>query len=75
VLGPDTTSLIRLLVEGGNSPATAEGPPHKQMPSFAGKLTSAEMAQVLSFVRTTWGNNAAPVTTRDVDVLRGDIHK
>lgn len=75
VLGADTTSLIRLLVEGGNSPDTQGGPKRQKMPSFAGKLTNSEMAQVLSFVRTTWGNNAAAVTTRDVDSVRSAIHK
>jgi mono/diheme cytochrome c family protein len=32
VLSEDTTSLIRLLVEGGNSPATKHGPPRQAMP-------------------------------------------
>jgi mono/diheme cytochrome c family protein len=75
VLGADTTSLIRLLVEGGNSPDTKGGPQRQKMPPFAGKLTNIEMAQVLTFVRTTWGNNASPVTTRDVESVRGAIHK
>jgi mono/diheme cytochrome c family protein len=45
------------------------------MPAYADKLTSTEMAQVLTFIRTTWGNNASPVTTRDVTRLRANIHK
>jgi mono/diheme cytochrome c family protein len=75
VLGPDTTSLIRLMIEGGNSPDTQHGPPRKNMPAYAGMLTNTEIAQVLTFIRTTWGNNASPVTTRDVILLRDDIHK
>ncbi|MGA7814004.1 c-type cytochrome [Caballeronia sp.] len=75
VLAPDATSLMRLLVEGGNSPDTQGGPPREKMPAFATKLTSEEMARVLTFVRSTWGNNAAPVTTRQVISLRADIHK
>ena len=75
MLGADTTSLMRLMVEGGNSPDTQQGPPRKNMPAYAGKLTNTEMAQVLTFIRTTWGNNASPVTTRDVTQLRADIHK
>jgi alcohol dehydrogenase (quinone), cytochrome c subunit len=75
VLSADTTSLIRLMVEGGNSPDTKQGPPRKNMPAYAGTLTNTEMAQVLTFIRTTWGNNASPVTTRDMIQLRNSIHK
>jgi alcohol dehydrogenase (quinone), cytochrome c subunit len=75
VLAPDTTSLIRLLVEGGSSPETKNGPERKKMPAFAEKLTTAEIAQVLTFIRTTWGNDARPVATREVQTLRADIHK
>jgi mono/diheme cytochrome c family protein len=45
------------------------------MPSFADKLSSEEMAHVLTFIRNTWGNAAPPVTTRDVTSVRGAIHK
>jgi alcohol dehydrogenase (quinone), cytochrome c subunit len=75
VLASSPTSLIRLLVEGGASPGTANGPPSRKMPSFAGKLTDTEVARVLTFVRTTWGNAADPVTTRDVAEVRAAIHK
>jgi alcohol dehydrogenase (quinone), cytochrome c subunit len=75
VLGAQTTSLVRLLVEGGGSPNTEGGPPPRKMPAFAGKLTDAEMAAVLTFIRNTWGNAAPPVTTRDVRSVRSAIHK
>ncbi len=75
VLSPHATSLVRLLVEGGRSPDTQEGPEPHRMPSFAGHLTSTEMARVLTFVRTAWGNDAQPVTPRDVRSVRGAIHK
>jgi alcohol dehydrogenase (quinone), cytochrome c subunit len=75
VLAADPSSLIRLLVEGGQSPQTTSGPPREKMPAFNKKLTSEEMAQVLTFVRSTWGNSAAPVTTRQVTTLRDGIHR
>ncbi|MDR3389582.1 MAG: cytochrome c [Rudaea sp.] len=75
VLAPQTTSLVRLLVEGGASPHTQQGPLSRKMPSFADQLTSEEMAQVLTFIRNTWGNAAPPVTTRDVTGVRDAIHK
>jgi mono/diheme cytochrome c family protein len=45
------------------------------MPSFAGKLTDTEMARVLTFVRSAWGNEAEPVTPREVRILRHVVHK
>jgi mono/diheme cytochrome c family protein len=75
VISEDTTSLIRLLVEGGNSSATQHGPPRQAMPAFAGTLTDVQIAQVLTFVRASWGNDARPVTTNDVASLRRQLHK
>jgi mono/diheme cytochrome c family protein len=75
VLSASSASLVRLLVEGGGSPHTESGPEPRKMPSFAGKLTDNEMAQVLTFVRTTWGNTAGPVTRNDVSNVRSALHK
>ncbi|MFM0115285.1 cytochrome c [Paraburkholderia nemoris] len=75
VLAPDTSSLIRLVLEGGSSPQTLNGPEHRKMPAFANQFTDTEIANVLSFVRATWGNEAKPVATRDVSVMRGQIKK
>jgi mono/diheme cytochrome c family protein len=75
VLAPDTTSLGRLVIEGGASPQTLNGPSTRKMPAFANQFTDAEIASVLTFVRTNWGNEAQPVATRDVAVLRGTLKK
>jgi len=75
VLAEDTTSLIRLLVEGGNSPSTLTGPPRQSMPGFAATLADVQIAQVLTYVRSAWGNNAQPITANDVSSLRSKLHK
>ncbi|WP_061152474.1 cytochrome c [Caballeronia arvi] len=75
VITEDTTSLLRLLVEGGNSPATIHGPPRQAMPPFAGRLTDLQIAQVLTYVRAAWGNDARPITTNDVVSMRSNLHK
>jgi mono/diheme cytochrome c family protein len=75
VLDEDTTSLIRLLVEGGNSPNTISGPPRQNMPAFVGVLTDLQIAQVLTYMRGAWGNDSGPVTTNDVSQLRKELHK
>ncbi|SAL01338.1 alcohol dehydrogenase cytochrome c subunit [Caballeronia pedi] len=75
VISEDTTSLIRLVVEGGTSPATTHGPARQPMPPFADRLTDVQIAQVLTYVRASWGNDARPVTANDVASLRSSLHK
>lgn len=75
VLAEDTTSLIRLMVEGGNSPSTLTGPQRQQMPRFAGMLADVEIGQVLTYIRSAWGNNAQSITANDVSSLRQKLHK
>jgi mono/diheme cytochrome c family protein len=73
VLSDDATSLIRLVVQGGRGPRTATGPVPQMMPGFDATLTDVQMAQVLTYVRGTWGNTARPVTTNDVTELKGKL--
>lgn len=73
VLAPNTASLVRLLLEGGQSPRTDAGPPPEKMPAFARDLSDVEMARVLTLVRSSWGNDAPPVTPRDVALTRAAL--
>jgi alcohol dehydrogenase (quinone), cytochrome c subunit len=41
-----------------------------RMPQFRLQLNDEQIAQVLSFVRGAWGNDAAAVTTDRVKTLR-----
>ena len=43
------------------------------MPDFSGSLDDGEIAQVLSYVRTSWGNSAAPVSEQEVGSQRGAL--
>jgi mono/diheme cytochrome c family protein len=43
------------------------------MPNFSGSLDDPEIAEVLSYVRTNWGNSAAPVTEQEVAALRTEL--
>jgi cytochrome c6 len=43
------------------------------MPDFSGSLDDAEIAQVLSYVRTSWGNNAAPLSGAEVAAQRATL--
>ena len=41
------------------------------MPSFKADLSDADVAAVVSYIRGTWGNSAAPVSAADVAAGRG----
>ncbi len=73
VLSDDATSLIRLVVQGGRGPRTPIGPAPQMMPAFNNTLTDVQMAQVLTYVRQSWGNIARPVTTNDVTRFKGKL--
>ncbi|WP_292435765.1 cytochrome c [Methylobacter sp.] len=75
VLAENTTSLIRLLLEGSKTAQTKEGPKPQEMPAFAEKFSDLQIAEVLSFIRNSWGNKASPVTPREISSLRRRLQK
>jgi mono/diheme cytochrome c family protein len=63
-------NAIRLVLNGGYPPATDENPRPYGMPPFAGLLSDNEVAAVVSYIRTAWGNRGIPVSARDANELR-----
>ncbi|KQX95042.1 c-type cytochrome [Variovorax sp. Root473] len=59
------TNLIQVIAHGGFLPATAGNPRPYGMPPFGHALDATEVAEVLTYIRGSWGNNAAPVTQLD----------
>ena len=79
-LGPDAmlqqadpTGLEHLILAGSRVGSTATRPSPLTMPSFAWKLTDAEIADVSTYIRNRWGNRAAPVPASKVGDLRGRL--
>jgi mono/diheme cytochrome c family protein len=62
---------IRIVLNGGFPPGTAGNPRPYGMPPFSHVLDDAEVAAVLSYLRASWGNQAAPVSAREVNRYRG----
>jgi len=60
------TNAARIVLYGGYPPGTAGNPRPFGMPPFADALTNVEIAEVLTFVRSAWGNQANAVTANDV---------
>ena len=70
VLLDNSNNPILSVMQGGFAAATAGNPRPYGMPPFMLRLSDAELAQVLSYVRTSWGNQAAPVLELDINTLR-----
>ena len=73
VLAQDPNSLIRLVLAGGALPGTAEAPSALGMPGFAWRLSNEEVAELLTFVRNSWGNQASSVSAGEVARVRGSL--
>ena len=61
---------IRMVLNGGYPPGTAGNPMPYGMPPFAQSLSDDEVAAVVTYIRTAWGNRGAPVSARDANTLR-----
>ena len=61
---------IRIVLNGGFAPGTAGNPRPYGMPPFSHVLNDTEVAQVVSYLRSAWGNNAPPVDGNDVNRYR-----
>ena len=59
------------MLRGGFPPTTAGNPRPFGMPPFATALSDEDVADVLSFLRASWGQRAPAVSTLEVGRYRG----
>jgi alcohol dehydrogenase (quinone), cytochrome c subunit len=70
VLDNDASSLINLVLNGSN-PLVVKGTPDPyRMPQFRQQYSDQEIADVVTFIRNGWGNQAPAVTAPEVANLR-----
>jgi putative membrane-bound dehydrogenase-like protein len=70
VLDPQAESLIRIVLDGLTGPVEVRGERYDGfMPPF-GHLSDDELAALLSYVRSAWGNDADPVPPALVQKVR-----
>jgi mono/diheme cytochrome c family protein len=70
----DPVSAINIVLNGGTVPSTSKAPTHFTMPAFGDRLTDQEVADLLTFIRSSWGNNAPPVDASRVARVRQLTH-
>lgn len=66
----DPVGLLHLIIAGGRIGPSPSRPSPLSMPSFAWKLSDPEIADVATYLRSSWGNQAASVTPLQVNTLR-----
>ncbi len=72
VQSKDPTSVIHVVLSGWKSAETEQAKRAFGMPNFRA-LSDQELAEIVSFVRTQWGNQGDPVTADAVKEVRGEI--
>ena len=72
---PSTVNLVQIVLNGGYAPATAGNPRPFGMPPFVLVLGDTELAAVLSYIRSAWGNQAPQVTPTEVNRMRANPNK
>jgi mono/diheme cytochrome c family protein len=63
-------NLVHVVLEGGFPPATPGNPRPFGMPPFAQSLSDDEVAAVVTYIRTSWGNRGSAISARDANALR-----
>ena len=70
VVGSDAR-LVRIILQGMMGPVDVAGQAFDgAMPAWGGVLKDPEIAAVATYVRSAWGNKAAPITAATVAAIR-----
>jgi mono/diheme cytochrome c family protein len=70
----DATAVEHVILAGSRIGTSALRTTPLTMPSFAWKLSDADIAAVSTYIRNSWGNQAAAVTAAEVHDLRKALH-
>ena len=70
VVMAQTTNMVHAVLHGGFAPATAGNPRPFGMPPYVLVLDDADVAAVLTHLRSAWGNAAPEVTELEVNRVR-----
>ncbi len=69
---PQTANLVQIVLNGGYAPATQGNPRPYGMPPFVLVLNDAEIAELLTYIRQSWGHRATALTPLDVNRMRAN---
>ncbi|MNC51251.1 Alcohol dehydrogenase cytochrome c subunit precursor [compost metagenome] len=69
VTAEDPLTALRVVLEGAHTPITQHATA-LAMPGYAWTLNDQQAADLMSYLRGSWGNQAAPVTAQQVKETR-----
>ena len=75
VASRETTSLLRVIIQGARTASTGDEPTGPAMPAFGWQLNDAQIAAVTTYVRNSWEHAAAATTAGDVGKVREDLRE
>jgi mono/diheme cytochrome c family protein len=71
VMEKDPSRVIRIVLDGLTGPIQVRGQAYNsQMPGWRTQISELEIAQVITYVRKSWGNTADPVTPEQVAAIK-----
>ncbi|CAG4889269.1 Alcohol dehydrogenase (quinone), cytochrome c subunit [Paraburkholderia saeva] len=70
ILMTSAVNPVRMVLNGGYPPGTTKNPSPYGMPPFAHTLSDEEVAAVVTYIRTAWGNNGTPISGKEANELR-----
>ena len=71
IVSGDEERLIRIVLHGLRGEVEVQGEVFNgDMPGWGGNLSNAQIASVLTYVRSAWGNVGAPISTPRVAQIR-----
>jgi mono/diheme cytochrome c family protein len=68
-------TMLHMILAGAQVAATTSDPSGLKMPSFDWKLSDQDVADLATYLRAAWGNQASAVSTDDVKKTRERIEK
>ena len=69
----NATALIHVILAGAQTPSTERAPSVLPMPGFAQRLSDQEVAELASFLRQGWSNEASVVSAEAVAKVRATL--
>lgn len=71
ITADDPATVIHVAMHGAQAGASAASPTGPSMPAFGSLLSDDQMANVLTYIRNSWGNAAPAVSADAVNKARG----
>lgn len=67
-------TVVRMVLAGGKAAVTPKAPTGPGMPSLGWRLTDEQVANILTYVRNNWGNQAPAISPETVSRIRSSLH-